>query len=246
MASSSPRSSSLLFLCLSAAFLFDGASAVANITGILEKSGQFSVLIKLLSTTQVGNQLTNEINNSFQGLTLLAPNDGAFDSLKSGFLNDLSQENQVKLLMFHVLSKFYAWDDFRSVSNPVFTQASGPDGPYGLDFTYISNQQVNVSSGAVTTTFTNAVNLTKPLAVYEIGKVLYPKDKFDAAPAPTPSSSEKNATAKAAASSGGSSSSKGSSDASSKSAAASVRGQWSGLMGSLLVVMGTASVGFLL
>ncbi|XP_057537516.1 fasciclin-like arabinogalactan protein 9 [Amaranthus tricolor] len=156
----------------------------ANLTAILEKGGQFTSFQRLLTSTQVSNQIANQINSSSEGLTVFAPTDNAFQNLKPGLINDLSVQQQVQLVLYHVLPKFYSFDDFQTVSNPVRTQATGQDGEvFGLNIVSIGNRQVNVSTGEVTTQVNNALRETKPLAVYQVDKVLIPKD-FTKAKAP--------------------------------------------------------------
>lgn len=71
------------------------AAGPLNLTGILEKGGQYETFIRLLKSTQVGGQIESQLNNSFNGLTILAPTDNAFNNLKSGTLNGLSSQEQV-------------------------------------------------------------------------------------------------------------------------------------------------------
>lgn len=163
-----------------------------NLTAILEKAGQYTTLMRLLGSTQVGSQIVNQVNHSDQGLTILAPTDNAFNNLKAGTLNGLSPQEQVALLLYHVLPKFYTLDMFSAISNPVRTQATGNDGgQYYLNFTTSANQ-VNISTGIDETQINNGLRTTFPLAVYQLDKVLLPLDLFGAKPpasAPPPSTS---------------------------------------------------------
>ncbi|CAH8278422.1 unnamed protein product [Arabidopsis lyrata] len=156
-----------------------GPAGPINITAILEKGGQFVTLIRLLNTTQIGNQINIQINSSSEGMTVLAPTDNAFQNLKPGTLNKLSPEDQVKLILYHVSPKFYTLEDLLSVSNPVSTQASGRDagGVYGLNFTGQGNQ-VNVSTGIVETRLSTSLRQERPLAVYVVDMVLLPEEMF--------------------------------------------------------------------
>ncbi|CAA0407418.1 unnamed protein product [Arabidopsis thaliana] len=180
----------LLLLLLTAVFLSmeitaqraapaPGPAGPINITAILEKGGQFVTLIRLLNTTQIGNQINIQINSSSEGMTVLAPTDNAFQNLKPGTLNKLSPDDQVKLILYHVSPKFYTLEDLLSVSNPVRTQASGRDvgGVYGLNFTGQGNQ-VNVSTGVVETRLSTSLRQERPLAVYVVDMVLLPEEMF--------------------------------------------------------------------
>nr|UKD60029.1 fasciclin-like arabinogalactan protein 6 [Centaurium erythraea] len=161
-----------------------------NITAILEKKGNFKTFIRFLHDTAAGDQINNQANNSRDGMTVFAPTDNAFQNLPAGALNDLTDQQHVQLIQFHILPKFYNFQNLQTVSNPVRTQASGQDGkPFGLNFTGSANNQnqVNVTSGIVNTTVYNALSQAFPLAVYEVDKVLLPVEFYQAsAPAPSP------------------------------------------------------------
>ncbi|CAN4103272.1 unnamed protein product [Withania somnifera] len=166
---------------------------------ILKKAGQYNTFIKFLNETQVGNRINNQVNNSNQGMTVFAPSDNAFSNLPGGTLNKLNDQQKVQLIQYHVIPKFYTFDDLQSVSNPVRTQATGSKGePFGLNFTG-QNNQVNVSSGAVETNIYNAIRKDPPLAVFQVDKVLLPLEFTDAkAPstddAPAPAAEAKKGT----------------------------------------------------
>lgn len=183
-------------------------SGPIDIFEILKKPGQYNTFIKFLNETQVGNQINNQVNNSNQGMTVFAPSDNAFNNLPSGTLNKLNDQQKVQLILYHVIPKFYTFEDLQTVSNPVRTQATGPKGEsFGLNFTG-QNNQVNVSSGAVETNIYNAIRKDPPLAVYQLDKVLVPlaftdakAPSSDGAPAPAGDTTKKgtsndNTTAK--------------------------------------------------
>lgn len=162
-------------------------SGPINITAILEKAGQYTFFIRLLNQTQAGNQINNQVNNSHDGMTVFAPTDNAFNNLPSGTLNNLTDQQHVQLVLYHISPKYYSLDNFITVSNPVRTQASGQDGGvFGLNFTGQGNQ-VNVSTGIVEVPIYNALRKDFPLAVYQVDKVLLPKEFYEAkAPAASP------------------------------------------------------------
>ncbi|GAB2274760.1 Fasciclin-like arabinogalactan protein 6 [Dionaea muscipula] len=175
------------------------SSAPANLTAILDKGGQFTTFTRLLTTTQVANQIENQLNNSNQGMTIFAPTDNAFDNLKAGTVNSLSTQQQVQLVLYHVLPEYYSLQTLQTVSNPVRTQASGQDGGvWGLNFTSLgTSQQVNVSTGVVETQINNALWEDFPLAVYPVDKVLLPEElsgEKTIALAPLPAKSNSTAT----------------------------------------------------
>jgi uncharacterized surface protein with fasciclin (FAS1) repeats len=164
-----------------------------NVTAVLEKGGQFTTFIRLMKSTQQDTQLNSQLNNSFNGngYTVFAPTDNAFNSLKPGTLNSLAQQDQVSLVQGHILPQFYTFQSFQTASNPVRTQASGRDGPYTLNVTANTKNQLNISSGVVDVTVNNALSVVRPLAVYPVDKVLLPLELFGAkAPAAAPAASK--------------------------------------------------------
>ncbi|KAF0927217.1 hypothetical protein E2562_031015 [Oryza meyeriana var. granulata] len=191
------------------------AAGPPNVTAILEKGGSYSTFIRLMKSTQQDTQLNSQLNGTSTGFTVFAPTDGAFSGLKAGTLNSLSQQDQVSLVQAHIVPRYYSMDAFDTASNPVRTQASGADGPYTLNITATSTDQVNVSTGVVVTTVGNALRADQPLAVYSVDKVLLPYALFGPKPPPSPppvpsagkkpSKGDSSASAEAPAGSGGNS-----------------------------------------
>jgi len=161
-------------------------SDTQNVSAILEKGGQYTTFIRLLKTTQQDTQLNSQLNNGFSGngYTMFAPTDNAFNNLKAGTLNSLTQQQQVALVQGHILPQFYTMESFQTASNPIRTQASGQDGPFTLNITATANNQLNISTGVVVVPVNNALVATKPLAIYPVDKVLLPYELFGAAKAP--------------------------------------------------------------
>ncbi|KAI3748258.1 hypothetical protein L6452_11222 [Arctium lappa] len=164
-----------------------GPPGPTNITKILEKAGQFTTLLRLFDITKVGDQINTQLNNSKQGMTVFAPTDNAFSSLSAGTLNSLSDQQKDELVQFHVIPTFISMSQFQTVSNPLRTQA-GDSAPYKfpLDIT-TSGNQVNLTTGVVSTTVANAIYTDGSLAVYQVDKVLLPMSLFGPpAPATAP------------------------------------------------------------
>jgi len=177
-----------------------------NLTAIFEKAGQYTTLIRILNVTQVGVQLESQLNNSFNGLTIFAPTDNAFNNLKAGTLNSLSNQDQVELILYHVLPRFNTFATFETASNPIQTQGSSSLGSDTLNVTSITNNQMNVTTGIVETQVNNVLYSTFPLAVYPVDKVLLPNSLFGAKPpasAPPPAAPGKTPPKTAAVSAGG-------------------------------------------
>ncbi|XP_061376705.1 fasciclin-like arabinogalactan protein 12 [Gastrolobium bilobum] len=165
------------------------SSAPTDIIRILKKAGGFTTLIRLLTTTQVATQINAQLLNSNNGLTLFAPNDNAFQSLKPGFLNSLNDQQKNELIQFHELPTFISISNFDTLSNPVRTQAGDDPDRLALNITSSGNQ-VNMTTGVVNTTVGGSVYSDHQLAIYQVDKVLLPRDFFipkPPPPAPAPS-----------------------------------------------------------
>ncbi|XP_047176382.1 fasciclin-like arabinogalactan protein 12 [Vigna umbellata] len=159
------------------------SSAPTDIIRILKKAGGFTTLIRLLTTTQVSTQINAQLLNSNNGLTLFAPNDNSFQSLKPGFLNSLNDQQKNELIQFHVLPTFVSISNFDTLSNPVRTQAGDDPDRLALNITSSGNQ-VNLTTGVVNTTVGGSVYSDHQLAIYQVDKVLLPRDFFVPKPPP--------------------------------------------------------------
>ncbi|KAK7306495.1 hypothetical protein VNO77_44441 [Canavalia gladiata] len=160
-----------------------------DIVQILRKGKRFSVLIRLLKTTQLINQLNSQLLTSGSGgLTLFAPEDSAFSKLKAGFLNSLSDRQKVELLQFHTLSSFISITNFDTLTNPVQTQAGDDPKRLQLNVTTFGGSQVSMATGTVNASVTGTIYTDNKLAIYQVDKVLLPLDLVlpPKAPAPAP------------------------------------------------------------
>ncbi|KZV58206.1 fasciclin-like arabinogalactan protein 11 [Dorcoceras hygrometricum] len=189
----------LLFLLLPSTPSFAQSPAAApapprpnNVTAILEKASQFTTFIHLLQTTKVAGQINTQLINSNQGLTIFAPTDNAFSSLKPGTLNSFTDEQKVELVQFHVVPSFFSPSQFQTVSNPLRTQAGGSEGAFPLNVTANGNQ-VNITTGVTNATLASSVYSDSQLAVYQVDQVLLPLSFFQSPPpAPAPEKSKKS------------------------------------------------------
>ncbi|XP_020240215.1 fasciclin-like arabinogalactan protein 12 [Cajanus cajan] len=164
-----------------------------DIERILKQANTFDMFLRLMKSTQLINQLNSQlITIKSGGLTLLAPDDGAFSELPPGFLNTLSDAKKLELLQFHVLPDFVSASNFDTLTNPVRTLAGNKPGKVELNVVSYGGV-VNVSTGPVNTSINGVVYTDKHLAIYKVGKVLLPQHFFPtkkmipATPAPAPS-----------------------------------------------------------
>ncbi|CAL5183638.1 unnamed protein product [Lathyrus oleraceus] len=177
-----------------------------DIIQILKKAKRFSVLIRLLKTTQLVNQLNSQLvtspssseasDSSNAGLTVFAPEDSAFSKLKPGFLNSLSDRHKVELLQFHTLSSFISLSNFDTLTNPVQTQAGDDAKRLQLNVTTSGSSQVSLTTGAVNATVTGTIYADNKLAIYQVDKVLVPLDLLLPAKAPAPATVSKGGSSK--------------------------------------------------
>ncbi|CAL0325018.1 unnamed protein product [Lupinus luteus] len=151
-------------------------SGSQDIIKILRKAKSFNTLIRLLKTTQIINQVNAQlVTTKSGGITILAPDDGAFSELKAGFFNSLGERQQKELIQFHVLPVYVSSSNFDALSNPVLTLASDSPTGFQINVTAYGNS-VNITSGVVNATLTGIVYTDKTLAIYHVDKVLIPLD----------------------------------------------------------------------
>ncbi|WVZ99595.1 hypothetical protein U9M48_044865 [Paspalum notatum var. saurae] len=148
------------------------------------KDDQFSEFKQLLHDTRVDTQINAQLTDSYNGLTIFAPTNAAFDKMKSGVLNGLSPQNQIQLVLYTVLPRFYSLSMLGTLDGKVNTQGSGHDGPYKYDIKRAGNN-VNVSTGVNSMLLGSPVSKDFPLAIYPVDKVPLPYELFGPKP-PTP------------------------------------------------------------
>ncbi|XP_043702653.1 fasciclin-like arabinogalactan protein 11 isoform X2 [Telopea speciosissima] len=186
------HSSSLLLLMIMMTPLFTTtlAQSPTNITAILEKAGRFSIMIRLLKSTKLGDQLNSQLNKSFQ-LTFFAPPDKAFSSLPSGTLNSFTDQQKLALVQFHVLPTYVSILQFQTLTNPVQTQAGDSyNSQFPLNVT-TNGISVNMTTGVVKASVVSTIYTDGQLAVYQVDHVLLPLQfYFSLSPALAPAPSE--------------------------------------------------------
>jgi uncharacterized surface protein with fasciclin (FAS1) repeats len=168
------------------------------------KDDQFSEFKQLLHDTRVDTQINAQLTDSYNGLTIMAPTNAAFDKMKAGVLNGLSPQDQIQLVLYCVLPRFYSLSMLGTLDGKVNTQGSGHDGPYRYDIKRSGNN-VNVSTGVNWMLLGSPVSKDFPLAIYPVDKVPLPYEMFGPkpptpapAPAPAPAKSKTKKKKKAA------------------------------------------------
>ncbi|RLN27997.1 fasciclin-like arabinogalactan protein 13 [Panicum miliaceum] len=163
-----------------------GAEDAAPLTDVNKalKDDQFSEFKQLLHDTRVDTQINAQLTDSYNGLTIFAPTNAAFDKLKAGVLNGLSPQDQIQLVLYCVLPRFYSLSMLGTLNGKVNTQGSGHTGPYRYDIKRAGNN-VNVSTGVNSMLLGSPVSKDFPLAVYPVDKVPLPYELFGPKP-PTP------------------------------------------------------------
>ncbi|KAH7444818.1 hypothetical protein KP509_02G093300 [Ceratopteris richardii] len=166
------------------------APAPVNITAKLIQAKNYNTFLTLIQKTGVDALLTK--HDAPPGLTVFAPDDGAFKKLPAGALGKLTSAEQVALLEFHCLGTFYQTQELGVLNTPQSTLASGSGGG-SYEFTSITLTKAGVT---VINTGYNKVTLgptlysQEPLGLYGVSSVLLPTDIFglppNAAPAPAP------------------------------------------------------------
>ncbi|KAL2938732.1 Fasciclin-like arabinogalactan protein 7 [Bienertia sinuspersici] len=162
------------------------APEYVNITELLSVAGPFHTFLNYLQSTKVIETFQNQANDTEEGITLFVPKDGAFSSLKKPSLTNLTKDQLKQLCLFHALPHYYSLSEFRNLSHagPVNTFAGGD---YTLNFTDVSGT-IHMTSGWSITKISSSVFSTRPVALYQVDKVLLPEAIFgtDIPPMPAP------------------------------------------------------------
>lgn len=158
----------------------------ASVISILKKDGRFGVLIRLLQSTKVADNIDSQLTDSANGLTVFAPTDSAFSNLKTGTLNSFTDEQKTELVQFHVLPMHVSPSQFQTASNPLRTQAGGSTELLAMNVTAVGSL-VNITTGETNTSVANTIYDDNQLAVYEVDKVLLPMRFYEPLPPPPPS-----------------------------------------------------------
>jgi len=159
-----------------------------DLADLFSVAGPFHTFLEYLQKTNVIETFQNQANNTKEGITIFVPKDSAFAALKKTTFANLTQDQLKSLLLYHALPKYYSLAEFNKLStlNPVATFAGSQ---YTLNLTYDMGT-IQVKSMWSNPKISSSVYSTRPVAVYEVNKVLLPMQIFKSnpplAPAPAP------------------------------------------------------------
>lgn len=164
-----------------------------NLTEVLPKQGckAFSDLLVAAGAIETYQ------SNVDGGLTMFCPTEDALNAFLPKYKN-LTAAHKVSLLLYHGMPIYLSLQMLKSNNGVVNTLAT--DGGAKYDFVIKTDgEDVTVKTKVVTATVTATLIDSEPLIVYEVDKVLQPKELFKAVPeendeAPAPKSSPKKKT----------------------------------------------------
>lgn len=159
-----------------------------DLADLLRVAGPFNTFLNYLQKTNVIETFQNQANNTKVGITIFVPKDSAFAALRKTTFGNLTQDQLKSLLLYHAFPKYYSLAEFNKLSslNPVTTFAGSQ---YTLNLTD-NMGSIRVKSMWSNPKISSSVYSTRPVAVYEVDKVLLPMQIFKSdpplAPAPAP------------------------------------------------------------
>ncbi|KGN43405.1 fasciclin-like arabinogalactan protein 2 [Cucumis sativus] len=167
-----------------------------NLTEVLPKQGCKAFSDLLIAAGAIETYQSNVDG----GLTMFCPTEDALNAFLPKYKN-LTAAHKVSLLLYHGMPIYLSLQMFKSNNGVVSTLAT--DGGAKYDFVIKTDgEDVMVKTKVVTSTVTATLIDSEPLIVYEVDKVLQPKELFKAVPeeeeeAPAPKSSPKKKKTKA-------------------------------------------------
>ena len=164
------------------------APRYVDVEALLDVAGPFHTFLTYLQKTNVIQTFQAQANKTDEGITIFVPKDSAFAALKKSTFSNLTGDQLKTLLLYHAFPKYYPLAQFRNLSslNPVNTFAGSP---YTLNLTD-NMGSIRIKSMWSNPKISSSVYSTRPVAVYEVDKVLLPMQIFKSdpplAPAPAP------------------------------------------------------------
>lgn len=149
----------------------------------------------LLSANAEAFRTVNETKDN--ALTLFCPVDSAVAAFTPKYKN-LTAKAKIAILLYHAVPDYFSLQLLQSNNGVTSTLATTSEKK--KDYSYdVENKgkTVTLQTKVVTSSVTNTVADSEPLAVYAVSKFLQPKELFKVveAPAPAPESSKKKAKA---------------------------------------------------
>ncbi|KAL7088090.1 hypothetical protein ACP275_13G108000 [Erythranthe tilingii] len=151
-----------------------------NITALMSAHG-----CKVFAETLLANPAEQTFETNVEsGLTIFCPGDDAMKGFMPKFKN-LTADGKQSLLEFHGMPIYQTLQGLKSSNGLANTLAT--DGARRYDFTVQNDgTEVTIVTGVATAKITNTLVEEPPLAIYQVNKVLMPKELFKAALTPTP------------------------------------------------------------
>ncbi|KAG6572219.1 Fasciclin-like arabinogalactan protein 2, partial [Cucurbita argyrosperma subsp. sororia] len=164
-----------------------------NLTEILPKQG-CKAFCDLLIATGAAETYQSNIDG---GLTVFCPTDAALNAFLPKYKN-LTAAHKVSLLLYHGMPIYLSLQMLKSNNGVVNTLATDGGAKYDFDIK-TDGEDVTVKTKVVTATVTATLIDSEPLIVYELDKVLQPRELFKAVPeeedeAPAPKAAKKKKT----------------------------------------------------
>ncbi|XP_022952310.1 fasciclin-like arabinogalactan protein 2 [Cucurbita moschata] len=164
-----------------------------NLTEILPKQG-CKAFNDLLIATGAAETYQSNIDG---GLTVFCPTDAALNAFLPKYKN-LTAAHKVSLLLYHGMPIYLSLQMLKSNNGVVNTLATDGGAKYDFDIK-TDGEDVTVKTKVVTATVTATLIDSEPLIVYELDKVLQPRELFKAVPeeedeAPAPKAAKKKKT----------------------------------------------------
>ncbi|CDP13717.1 unnamed protein product [Coffea canephora] len=151
-----------------------------NITGIMSAHG-----CKVFAETLLASPAEQTFDSSVDGgLTIFCPGDAAMKSFLPKFKN-LTADGKQSLLEFHGVPIYEPESSLKSNNGPINTLATDGAKKFGL-VVQNDGQQVTLKTPLVTARITSTIFDEQPLAIFELDKVLLPRELFKGSLAPTP------------------------------------------------------------